>query len=546
MSRSRIGIVPALAVASLGLWGCAGRGGPSADDTGPPPPGGSAALIQARIRRLTNAEYDASVQALLGTKQALAVTTFPPDARQSNYTLNDAQRVDPVLAKQLADAARSLAAEAAQNGTLARLAPCADPTGSAEACAKTFIQTWGAQAYRRPLTNDEAGALVTVYRAGAGGATYADGIQLIVRATLQSAGFLYLTELGDPAASGTVVALTPYELAASLSYLMAAGPPDQALLDAATSGALATPEGREAQARRLLQSASARDRLVRVVREWLQIDAIGATAKDTTVYPDFAGVRDSMDAESVAFISEVTQRGTGTVGELLGASWSIVDAPLAQIYGVPYLGAGMRTPLDANPRTGILNQGAFLSVFAHASESAPVLRGVAVLRRVACYAIPAPTELNISVTPPVPDPGKTTRDRYAQHAIDPTCQQCHDPIDSIGFTFEHFDGMGKLRATENNQPVNSATTVALRDDLDGAYADSNALAAALAASPTVQACMARQLFRGSAGRSDDSIIPSEDSFVQIWQQLPAAQQGNLVETVIAYVKSPLFAQRRTN
>src|SRR4029078_9222123 len=128
----------------------------------------------------------------------------------------------------------------------------------------------------------------------------------------------------------------------------------------------------------------------------------------------------------------------------------------------------------ASPRKGILNQGAFQAVFAHASESAPVLRGVAVLRRVACYRIPSPTELNIEVTPPVPDPGKTTRDRYAQHAIDPMCKQCHDPIDSIGFTFGPFDGMGKLRVTENNQSVNSATTVSLQNDLDGNYADSNA------------------------------------------------------------------------
>src|SRR3954462_15979469 len=99
MSRSQTGIVSVLAVASLGLWGCAGRGDSPTDVTGPPPPGGTAALIQARIRRLTNAEYDASVQGLLGTKQALAATVCPPDARQSNFTLNDAQRVDPVLAK---------------------------------------------------------------------------------------------------------------------------------------------------------------------------------------------------------------------------------------------------------------------------------------------------------------------------------------------------------------------------------------------------------------------------------------------------------------
>ena len=45
---------------------------------------------------MTNAEYDASVQALLGTTQTPSKTNFPPDSRQiGGYTLNDAQRSTP-------------------------------------------------------------------------------------------------------------------------------------------------------------------------------------------------------------------------------------------------------------------------------------------------------------------------------------------------------------------------------------------------------------------------------------------------------------------
>ena len=41
-----------------------------------------------------------------------------------------------------------------------------------------------------------------------------------------------------------------------------------------------------------------------------------------------------------------------------------------------------------------------------------MLRGVAVMRRVACMKLPDPPSLNIQVVPPVPDPAKSTRDRY--------------------------------------------------------------------------------------------------------------------------------------
>jgi Protein of unknown function (DUF1592)/Protein of unknown function (DUF1588)/Protein of unknown function (DUF1595)/Protein of unknown function (DUF1587) len=523
----------------------AGVGGGAGGSTGAI---AAADLIPARIRRLSNAEYDASVQALLGTKQSLAATTFPPDARQgAGYTLNDAQRVDPVLAKQLAAAAQILGAEARANGTLARLAPCATPTGAAGvACAGTFIQSFGAAAYRRPLASDEAADLAALYDAGAADAAYVDGVELVVRGVLQSAGFLYLTELGDGAGAPAtpVFTLSSFETANALAYLVAAGPPDPALLEAARAGQLATGDGREQQARRLLQTPAAGVRLVRVVREWLGIDGIGAIAKDTTVYPDFAGVRPSMDAESVDFINDVARAGTGTVAELLGADFSVVDAPLAAVYGVAASPGKTRTSLAAVGRRGILNQGAFLSVFAHAGESAPVLRGVAVLRRIGCVNVPSPTSLNIVVTPPVPDPTKTTRQRFAVHATDKVCQGCHAAIDGVGFSFEQYDAMGRARATDNGVAVDTTTVIAAGADFDGNYASSNALATALAQSPDVRACVARQLFRASVGRSDDSLAASEEAFLKVWQMQPADAQGNLVETIVAFVRSPLFAQRR--
>ncbi len=160
-----------IALTALALGGCMGSiSGPLGSTGGGG--GGSATagvpLLPARIRRLTDAEYDASVQALLGTSQTPS-KAFPPDSRQGSFTLNDAQRVDPVLAKQLDVAAVALVGEARGNGTLARLAPCADPGGAGAGCATTFIQSFGARAYRRALTTDESAALLAVYHAAADG-----------------------------------------------------------------------------------------------------------------------------------------------------------------------------------------------------------------------------------------------------------------------------------------------------------------------------------------------------------------------------------------
>jgi hypothetical protein len=82
-------------------------------------------------------------------------------------------------------------------------------------------------------------------------------------------------------------------------------------------------------------------------------------------------------------------------------------------------------------------------------------------------------------------------------------------------------------------------------DLDGTYADSNTLARFLAISATVRACMARQLFRASTGHGDGSGRTAEDNFVSLWQKLPVAQQGSLIETLVAFVRSDGFIERST-
>ncbi|MBC8133557.1 MAG: DUF1588 domain-containing protein, partial [Deltaproteobacteria bacterium] len=191
----------------------------------------------------------------------------------------------------------------------------------------------------------------------------------------------------------------------------------------------------------------------------------------------------------------------------------------------------------------------FLSVFAHASESAPVLRGVAIMRQIACMPLVSPTELNIDVTPPPFDATKTTRQRFTTHATDPKCAACHSSIDAFGFTFESFDGMGAARPLANGKPtehnvVVETSSVVAGTDFNGTYADSKALALAMAKSAQVRACLARQVFRSSTGRSDNSVVASETAFVDFWKQLPVDKQGSVLETLVAYVKNPTFIQRR--
>lgn len=493
----------------------------------------ASAAIPARIRRLTNAEYNASIQALLQTDLTPAVT-FPPDSRQHGYTLNEAQRIDPVLARQLDAAAMQLATLAVEK--LDALAPCADQAAGGEACARSFIDSFASQAYRRPLTDDDITALMTLYQLGAEGTTYADGIHQVVRGVLQSPGFLYLTEIGSTPNSG-VIRMTSHELAASLSYLLTGGPPDAELAALAASGELDSADVRAAQTLRLVNTEAGQRTSVKLVREWLGIDRIISTAKDSNVYPNYEGLRDAMGQETSDFVSATLSSSRGSLDELLGAPWTVANAQLAQVYGAS--GEGR---IDTPDRPGLLNQSAFLSVYAHAHETGPVLRGVAVMRRVTCQDIELPLNLDVEIIPPVPDPALTTRERFAIHASDDGCANCHKMIDPIGFSFEQFDAMGAFRTEENARPVDSTGTVALGKDFDGPYDSSSQLAVALSTSADVAECFARQMFRAGSGEGTGAKA-SEEAFLESWNKLDQTDQRSLLGVVVALANSDLMSYR---
>jgi len=517
-----------------------------------------ALLLPARIRRLADAEYQASVTALLPGAAAGISADFIPDARQSGFTLNEAQRVDPVFAGQLAAAATTLAAAVRKN--LPPSAVCTNPTTDADACAGKFIRTFGEDAYRRPLDDTEIAQLMTVFHAAYEGGSYAEGIELVVRAMLQSAAFLYLTEIGD--GSGPIVKLTPYELASSISYLIQGRPPSALLKQMAIDGKLDSVEGRaDAAANPDLnlfaadeQAANAQTRTVAVIKEWLGTDKVADIAKDTNIYPDFAAAKGALSDETTQFLARIVsapQNRGGSLAELLAGSWSMVNSELAKVYGVSAPGADASNfvRVELPGRLGVLNQGAFLSVFAHAHETAPVLRGVAVMRRVACYEVGDPVGLTTAVVPPAPDPTKTTRERFAVHGMS-SCAGCHDRIDNFGFAFEGFDGMGEARAggMDNGKPVDSHVVVA-GTDFDGAYADSNALAKAMSTSKQVRECFARHVFRALAATSAPEAKPSEDDFVTYWEttlepDTSGKPDAKIIGTLTAFLTNPSFAFRR--
>jgi hypothetical protein len=526
---SGIGKRPGGAVGTDG-GGYYGDGGPGS--TGTPGAPAKGALVPTHVRLLNNVEYNNTVAALLGDKTAPA-NAFPPPAAQQGFTNNSAQVVGSLLGGALDTAAQALAATAVKS--MSTLLPCDPAKAGEDACAASFIASFAARAFRRPLTEDDKNGLMGIYTASRmHGGDFTMGIQNVVYGVLASGSFLYITELGTTTGAGATSTLTPYEVAAALSYFILASPPDDTLVSAAASNSLSTPDQIEAQARRLLADARSQPQIQRFVKEWFEIKP---TTKDPGVYPDYAGVAQSSIAETGALIDDVMVKGDGSLKSLLTANYTFVDKPLAAFYGltgsIPATGLA-KVSVGSN-RLGILTHASFLASHGDQATSSPIKRGVFVRRRVFCQNLPAPPP-GVNTTPPMSTGTKTTRQLFDEHIAKPACSMCHDQIDPIGNGFEHFDGAGKYRATDSNIPVDSTGNITDTLDADAPFDGVPDLANKLAASAEVNSCFGRQVFRFASAQNGPA---TEQQFINEM----AAAPTNYKDIVVAFVRTSMFGKR---
>jgi hypothetical protein len=462
------------------------------DTTGP------AACADARpgrpiLRRLTPDEYDRSIHDLFGLDAAYGPSFAADPVVEGFRNRAEALTVSPLLADQLRVAAEDVAARVAR--APAALGACAAQAGAGEPCIREILAGFGTRVFRRPLTPAEIDTYAGLYRTGADGGTFADGLELVLTAMLQSPSFLYRSEIGTPDGDGRS-RLSPYETATALSYLITGSTPDDALLAAAAAGHLDTADGREAEARRLLATPAHRARLEQFVRAWLDLDRLAVVPKDPATYPDLTdAVRAAMRRELDAFVDQAVFAGTGKLPELLTADYTVLDDALAAFYHLD--GRGLVRPPQGE-RAGLLTLGATMTVYARANETGPIQRGRLVRERLLCQPIPPPPP-GVVATPPPAVPGQSTRERYATHSTVQPCAGCHHLMDPVGFAFEHFDGVGRWRDVDD-AAGDIQGSVATDGEVDGTAA----LGAKLADSAEVQDCFARQAFRFAYGVADDA------------------------------------------
>ena len=527
---------------------------PAVNDSGPPCNPQSKSFAPARVWQLSDRQYVNVVRDVFGitlSEEDGKIASAGTSDRYTNYS--EGITIDGQVAPNYQTVAAKVADLAEARRAMLLGSPAPTP-----AQVQSFISARIARAWRRPLTPVEETALLKIFTDaqpdGAGRAFH-----LVMQAALQAGSFLYRTELGSGAATAKgPVSLTPYELAAALSFLFLETAPDDALWARAQAGNLADPAVLAGEVDRLLKLPAARTVLAQKAAYWLGVGGVTNRSRDTMLYPEWTETLKTALASSVQlFLAEVI--GAGKLSDLLTSNKVYVNREMARLYGITVGSTGGAMVPVAVPgkerSAGILSQpGLLVAANKLIDRSDVVHRGLLVNDAFICGG-------NIPPAPPqAGDEAKkmngTERERAASRAMSSSCLPCHQKIDPPGLTFERYDALGRYSETRQavldsdtgetgwrTGPVD-ASAVLVEDGLGGNLAGPvdglEALAAKLAAAgERVGYCAARKLAEYSLGFNPDA----ENSC-----ELKAAKQvlvktGSFMEFFRALALSPGFRTR---
>jgi hypothetical protein len=335
------------------------------------------------------------------------------------------------------------------------------PTGPAESapCARRILDRLASLAYRRPATTADVDELMPFYESGAKTGGFEGGVRQALQAMLSSLHFLFRVE-ETPA---TVKPGVPYRiadlaLASRLSFFLWGTIPDAELIDIARRSGLSRADMVDRQVRRMLADERSAALGSRFAAQWLRLQDLHKVEPDALSFPYYdESLADAMARETELFFEHLVRDDRPAV-ELLTADYTFVNERLARHYGMRGVtGPAFRKVTYPNDqRRGLLGHGSVLTLTSHGNRTSPVLRGKWVME-VLLGSPPPPPPANV---PDLEETGSAKEGRLlsvaeqlAMHRASPACSSCHNVIDPIGLSLDHFDVTGAWRIKDRGVPV---------------------------------------------------------------------------------------------
>jgi hypothetical protein len=495
--------------------------------SGPRPVTLEGAPLFSRFLRLTNDQWERSAREILRLDRATGVSEgfLGSVAGTTDFANNEkVVIVNNTIADDFQKAAEALAdAVTTTDAALQKVVATSD--------ADTFIKTFGRRAFRRDLTADEATKFRAIFDSGSATmqgtqSAFTKGANWVIATMLQSPHFLYRVELGDAGAP-----LSGFEMAAKLSLWIKDTTPNDALLDAASS--LTTPDGVATQVAKLLDDPSSIEVMRKFHAELYKFALFDSIAK-TSVNGYVPEMNAEFEQASTLFFDRIYQQNLG-VRDILTSTVGFVGPKTASIYGVTAPGSGMMQ-MELPGRVGYFSQAPFLALWARNNEPDSIHRGVRINLDTMCADPGLP-----SVVPNPPSAGANQTNRDVITNLTSGCAKvCHgELINPIGFAFENFDGLGRMRDTDNGQPVDTSGIYSFVEGRLG-FSGAPELMERIASGVQAHQCWAKKMMSYAMERD---LVEADRPLMDTLAATSAASAGSLKQVMVALAKSDSFRVR---
>lgn len=339
-----------------------------------------------------------------------------------------------------------------------------DPKDQSRERASRIVSAFGSRAFRRPIRQDEVQRLLSIFDLARGdGESFDSAVGICLQAILVSPHFLYRVEPDRaPDRADGSYALNSWEIASRLSYFLWSSMPDDQLFALAEQGRLRDPVVLEQQVRRMLQDPKAIALVQNFGMQWLNLRNLATVQPSRREYPIWdENLRQWMRIETEMFLESIIKENRSIL-DLIDADYTFVNERLARLYGIEGVQGSefRRVKLTNRNRGGVLTQASVLTVTSNPTRTSPVKRGKWILENI------------LGAPPPAPPPGVpelkedqeakksgSLRERMQQHRADPNCATCHERMDTIGFGFENFDGVGAWREMDGGFKIDASGTL---------------------------------------------------------------------------------------
>jgi hypothetical protein len=544
----------------LGSGGAPSSAGAPPSGAGAPPSGGAGAptttAVTGRVAlaaRISKVEYANSVSDVLGTTLTAAELDAPaggiPDDAGDGVFKHIADKQTSV--EQHALSYFQVAEAVVKRVDIAALTASLGCSQATAECGTKAIAALGRRLYRRPLTQRESDAMLSVFNAAvAEELDFSGALRWTLQALLQAPQFLFRMDEETRGTAGQARDLSSLELAARLASFIWVSLPDDALLARAEDGSLSRPDVLESEVQRMLADPKAQ----RLTRAFV---ADFSRAR----FASFEGVtetdRAALDESITATFQDHLWAQKGSIASLFTTTRFVVNPRVAELLGIPMPGSGLM-PVDVSmlpQRVGLLAHPGMIAGMGDRATGSFVNRGKYLMERLLCRnpgAVPASllTELetfNANTT------GFNEHERAAVRKTRGECWGCHTQFEPFAFGFSRFDGAGRYIGEQDaaGKPLPLDGWVPTKSEADSPhYTDFASYMKILASEPVIQTCMTEHFIAFATARTSDEQAKLEATRVgekyiaggsTLGAMVSAVVQSQLFRTIV-----PLSATSATN